>query len=121
VQENREKMRSGHLPCHLTWLAWRSTILKTLEYPLTTATLSKTQCNKLTSVLSQAALPKVGILWSFPCALLHAPSRFAGLDVPNFYVEQGVSHILRLICYSVSKHHFTGVLLQQTCEALAIC
>jgi hypothetical protein len=29
-----DRLRAGHLPYHLTWLAWKSTILKTLEYPL---------------------------------------------------------------------------------------
>jgi hypothetical protein len=115
-----EKIRAGHLPRHLTWLAWRTTIQKTLEYPLATTSLSKSQCDKLTSVIAQVALPRIGVIRSFPCALLHAPSKFAGLNVPNLYVEQGVSHILRLIRYSVSKNHSTGLLLWQTCEALKL-
>jgi hypothetical protein len=115
-----DKIRSAHLPRHLTWLAWKSTIQKTLEYPLTTTTLSNAQCNKLTSVLAQAALPRIGIMRSFPRALLHAPHKLAGLDVPNFYTEQGVAHILRLIRYSKSKKHSTGMLLRHTCEALKL-
>jgi hypothetical protein len=35
-----DKLRTGYLPRHLTWLAWRTTILKTLEYPLPTTSLS---------------------------------------------------------------------------------
>jgi hypothetical protein len=41
-----DKIRTGHLPRHLTWLAWKTTIQKTLEYPLPTTTLTKTQCDK---------------------------------------------------------------------------
>jgi hypothetical protein len=115
-----EKIRAGHLPRHLTWLAWRTTIQKTLEYPLATTTLSKSQCDKLTSVIAQVALPRIGVIRSFPRALLHAPPKFAGLNIPNLYVEQGVSHILRLIRYSRSKNHSTGLLLRQTCEALKL-
>jgi hypothetical protein len=29
-----DSLRAGHLPRHLTWTAWHTTILKTLEYPL---------------------------------------------------------------------------------------
>jgi hypothetical protein len=57
---------------------------------------------------------------SFPQALLHAPSKMAGLNVPNLYVEQGVAHILKLIQYSKSKRHATGILLRQTCEAMKL-
>jgi hypothetical protein len=115
-----DKLRAGHLPRHLTWLAWNSTIQKTLEYPLPTTTLTKAQCDKLTSTLAQAALPRIGVLRTFPRALLHAPNKMAGLDVPNLYTEQGVAHILRLIRYSKSKQHSTGLLLRHTCEALKI-
>jgi hypothetical protein len=51
-----DKIRTGHLPRHLTWQAWKSTIQKTLEYPLPTTTLTEAQCNKLTSVLAQTTL-----------------------------------------------------------------
>jgi hypothetical protein len=47
-----DKLRTGHLPRHLTWLAWRTTILKTLEYPLPTTTLTRHQCDKLTSIIA---------------------------------------------------------------------
>jgi hypothetical protein len=53
-----DQLRIGHLPRHLTWLAWRTTILKTLEYPLPTTTLSRAQCNKITSTIVRVALPR---------------------------------------------------------------
>jgi hypothetical protein len=115
-----ENIRTGHLPRHLTWQAWKSTIQKTLEYPLTTTTLTEAQCNKLTSVLVQTALPRIGIMQSFPRALVHAPQKMIGLNIPNLYVEQGVAHILRLIRYSRSSKHSTGLLLRHTCEAMKL-
>jgi hypothetical protein len=115
-----EKIRAGNLPRHLTWLAWRTTIQKTLEYPLSTTTLTRPQCEKLSSVLASVGLPRIGVLRSFPRALLHAPSKLAGLNVSNFYTEQGVAHILQLIRYSKSRKHSTGLLLRQTCEAMKL-
>jgi hypothetical protein len=115
-----DKIRVGHLPRHLTWLAWKTTIQKTLEYPLSTTTLTRNQCDKLSSVLAGVALPRIGVMRSFPRALLHAPTKLAGLNIPNFYIEQGVAHILRLIRYSKSQYHSTGLLLRQTCEAMKL-
>jgi hypothetical protein len=115
-----DTIRAGHLPRHLTWLAWRSTILKTMEYPLPTTTLTERQCDKITSVIAAATLPRSGIMRSFPRRLLHAPVKAGGLNVPNLYVEQGIGHITRLIRYSRSRRHSTGILLRNTCEALKL-
>jgi hypothetical protein len=57
-----DKLCTGYLPRHLPWLAWKTTILKTLEYPLSTTSLSRQQCNKLTSVIAKVALPRSGIM-----------------------------------------------------------
>jgi hypothetical protein len=115
-----DKIRTGHLPRHLTWMAWTTTILKTLEYPLPVTTLSKKQCDKITSILANTALPRCGFMRSFPRALMHAPLAVGGLNVPNLYTEQGIGHITRLIRYSQSRHHSTGKLLRFTCEAFKL-
>jgi hypothetical protein len=115
-----DKIRAGHLPRHLTGLAWRTTIQKTLEYPLPTTTLSLKQCDKITSEIAKVALPRCGILRTFPRALMYAPLKLGGLNIPNLYVEQGISHIIRLVRYSKSKSHSTGILLRQSCEALKL-
>jgi hypothetical protein len=67
------RLKAGHLPTHLTWKAWMSTISKTLEYPLPVTTLTQAQCQKLSSVLIGAALLQVGVISTFPRALAHAP------------------------------------------------
>jgi hypothetical protein len=115
-----DKVRSGHLPRHLTWQAWQTTILKTLEYPLPSTTLSCAQCSKLNSIVAQAALPRCGIVRTFPRDLLHAPLKIGGLNIPDLYVEQGIAHLSKLIHYSKSPRHTTGLLLRQTCEALKL-
>jgi hypothetical protein len=115
-----DRLRTGNLPRHLTWLAWRTTILKTLEYPLPTTTLTRQQCDKLTSIIANVALPRCGITRTFPRDLLHAPLKAGGLNIPNLYVEQGIAHISKLIRYSQSRKHSTGVLLRHSCEALKI-
>lgn len=111
-----DSLRAGHLPRHLTWTAWRTTILKTLEYPLPVTTLTRTQCSRITSIVAAAALPRCGIMRTFPRALLHAPIKYGGLNIPDLYVEQGIQHIVRLIRYSKTQKHSTGILLRHSCE-----
>jgi hypothetical protein len=111
-----DSLRSGYLPRHLTWTAWRTTILKTLEYPLPVTTLTRNQCNRITSIVAAAALPRCGIMRTFPRALLHAPIKYGGLNIPDLYVEQGIQHIVRLIRYSKTQQHSTGILLRHSCE-----
>jgi hypothetical protein len=111
-----DSLRGGFLPRHLTWTAWRTTISKTLEYPLPVTTLSRDQCKRITSVVAAAALPRCGVMRSFPRALLHGPIQYGGLNIPDLYVEQGIQHITRLIRYSQSRKHSTAILLRHSCE-----
>jgi hypothetical protein len=116
-----EKIRLGFLPCHLTWLAWQTTILKTLEYPLPVTTLTHTQCNKLTSEMAMTALPRSGIMRTFPRALLlHGPKKYGGLAIPDLYVKQGISHVSHLIRYSKTRNHSTGHLIRHSCKVFKL-
>jgi hypothetical protein len=112
------RLKAGHLPRHLTWKAWMSTITKTLEYPLPVTTLSRAQCQKLSSELIGAALPQVGVVSTFPRALAHAPRKFFGLNIPDFYIKQGVAHVEKLVKLSKSMKHPTACLLRHSAEAM---
>lgn len=57
---------------------------------------------------------------SFPCALLHGQKKYGGLEVPELYIEQGIAHISRLIRYSVTRKHSTGLLLRHSCEVFKL-
>jgi hypothetical protein len=114
------RLQAGCLPRHLTWLAWKTTIQKTLEYPLAVTTLSRAQCSKLTSIVARYALPRCGVVSSFPRAIMHAPLQFGGLQIPDLYIEQGIAHISKLVRYSQTSRHSTGILLRHSCEAFKL-
>jgi hypothetical protein len=114
------RLKAGHLPRHLTWKAWMSTISKTLAYPLPVTTLTRTQCQKKLSVLIRAALPQVGIVSTFPRALAHAPRKFFGLDIPDFYIKQGAAHVEKLVKISKSTKHPTACLLRHSAETMRV-
>jgi hypothetical protein len=57
---------------------------------------------------------------TFPRAILHAPRQYGGFQIPDLYVEQGIAHIQRLIRYSQSRTHSTGILIRHSCEAFKV-
>jgi hypothetical protein len=71
-------------------------------------------------VLIGAALPQVGIVSTFPRALAHAPRKFFGLDIPDFYIKQGVVHVEKLVKLSKSIKHPTACLLRHSAEAMHV-
>ena len=68
-----ELITTGHLEREEAWRALTSTILKSLEYPLTATTLTQQETTKIFAPIRKAALPLSGIVRTFPAAIAHAP------------------------------------------------
>jgi len=49
-------------------------------------------------VLTQG-LPTMGTVRMFPQALAHGPFNYNGLDIPNLFMEQTITHVEILIKY----------------------
>jgi hypothetical protein len=105
-----DRLCSASLPRRLTTQALLTTILKTLEYPLAVTTLTSSQCHNIMQPLLQSALPRMGIMRSFPRVLAYASHTYNGLAIPNLFWLQGFYHIERLLRYYRSQH-LTGRLL----------
>jgi hypothetical protein len=61
------------------WMAFHSTVWKTLEYPLACTTLTEKQCEQIMRPAMSAGLAKSHIYRSFPTSLLHAEALGAGM------------------------------------------
>ena len=92
-----ELITTGHLKRDEAWRALNSTILKSLEYPLTATTLTRQEITKIFSPVRQAALPASGIVRTFPSAIAHAPLQYQGLAIPDLYTTQQMKHIITLL------------------------
>ena len=112
AQNWQEQLRTGHLPRHLAWQALQSSLLPKLKYPLPATTFSRQACNKILSPALLASLPASGIMRTFPRTLVHAPTAARGLNIPDLYTEQGLSHIEMLLMYGHREEHITGKLLR---------
>ena len=103
----------------LAWVALSTTILPKLRYPLTVTTLTQKDCGNIMQPILHAALPAIGVNRNFPHALVHAPLRFQGLNIPDLWVEQGLDHLKRALTHG-NTTSITGQFLQMTVEQLIV-
>ena len=94
----------------------RTTIQKTLEYPMALTFLSKTEWEMILSPVLMAALPKAGICRNFPRAMVYAPVALQGVGVPHPYALQVTRHLDMLLRHPANATK-TGVFLEAALQA----
>jgi len=65
-------------------------------------------------------LPLAGFIQSFPRAIVHGPWQWGGLNIPNIYTEQLISHVHLILKFGGWLEEITGSLLQASWEALQL-
>ena len=75
----------------------KNVVLRKLNYPLVTTTLSKQQCHQIMSPILQQGLPKAGMVCTFPHMLVQSPLEYGGLEIPKLYTEQIMVHVTILL------------------------
>jgi Reverse transcriptase (RNA-dependent DNA polymerase) len=113
-----DQIRIGKLPRRLTWQALLSTIMRTLSYPLPLTTFTRKECDSIMAPVLQVALSHSGVCNNLPRAIVYAPLKYQGLGVPDIYVEQGVTKLIRLIKFGRKSRHLTSSLIRHNCEAM---
>ena len=91
--------------------ALQGTIVKKLEYPSLTLTLTKEESDHILRPLYVATLPKAGINQHFSRAMLRAPGGHLGLELLCLYTQQIVSHVECLLHHGRTDS-ITGQLLE---------
>jgi hypothetical protein len=119
VLEWVKHISSGRLSKAEMWTAVQSTILRTLSYPLPAVTLTKQEWEAILSPLLRCVLPRLGICRNFPRALVHAPSKFFGLDFKHLYTVQEITRLQGIIIHTANGT-ITGRLYRASFELLLI-
>ena len=115
----QEAIRTGKLHRSDAWTGLRTTIMKTLEYPLAATTLSQQECNKIMAKVLSASLPAGGVWRHMPRSVVHGPVNMTGLGIPDLYVLQGAQHVRNWVSHCTTNST-TGKLLRHSLEALTI-
>ena len=114
-----EKIRTGMVDKRDAWLAMKSTIMKTLEYPLLALTLSENECNHIMAPLLKAGLPKAGICRNIPRSILYGSTEHQGLGMNNLYTTMDLTQITSLVDH-IWRNSTTGKLLRISMETMKI-
>jgi hypothetical protein len=102
-------MRTGFLSKNDSWYALNATILKTMEYPMATTTMTETEWNYIFAPILLASLPKAGLDRSFPRDILFGPSSLQGFGIMHPWYNQELTHLL--VCLkqtTVGGHAYLG-------------
>jgi hypothetical protein len=112
-------MRTGRISREDAWLAFYSTVWKTLLYPLLALNLIREECENIVAPVLQYLLPAMGICRNFPRALVYNSVKYMGLVIQHPYT---IPEILRIkgILSHVHRRSNTGKLYRLSLEVLLI-
>jgi len=80
-----------------TFSLWQVIFWK-LNYPLLATTFYPEQCKSIMAPILKCCLLSASIVCTYPHPLVHGPSQYAGLDIPNLHTDQTILHILQILC-----------------------
>lgn len=87
------------LSCFAADIGLKTTIMKSLGYPLAAVCLSESQCDKIMQPVLKAALPKMGINRNTTRVYIYGPTKYQGLEIPNLYTDLGVARLQLLLIH----------------------
>jgi hypothetical protein len=93
--------------------------MKTLEYPMESATLSKTQWRSIMATILQKALPRAGYVATFPRDLVYGDTDALGLGIKDPYTLQFVKQLKTILAID-HLPVITADLLRGTMEELML-
>jgi len=116
----QHKMKNSRLGRWESNFSLRNVIMQKLVYPLPATTFTPKKCKAIMSPILAQGLPSAGYIRTFPHALAHGPKKFCGVNIPNLYTEQTLTHIHTLLKFSNQPHDLTGFLLRATGENMRL-
>jgi hypothetical protein len=111
IRQARNKLRND------VWVAVKTTIMKTLEYPMAATTICKEEWDKIMWHLLKVCLPCSGFARTFPHCVLYGPTDYGGLGIMHPWYNQELTH-LEVLWEEISRESHTGQLLQASLEEL---
>ena len=109
-----DQIRVGKLGKLDAGVALRTTIWKTLEYPLPAMTFTYKQCEVIMRPALTAGLNAMGLSKTFPRAVVFGPKRFQGMAIPHLYTTMCIAHLQDVVthCHRMTiTGHFSELVL----------
>ena len=99
--------------------AVRSTIGKTIDYPLPATAMSKKECNEVTKRIRKCGLPKSGIVRTAASQLVFGSEELGGFGFTDTYTKQLMAHLQMLLDHG-HEHTETGQLIRCLAEGVLL-
>jgi len=109
---------------HLDWMVARFNITMTfiwqVYYVLPVATLSPNQCDQIMRPCLMDWIVVAGYNRSYARAIIHAPSKYCGLNLTDMQTEQRIQHLLTMLQYGHSSDDLMGQLIRGSLETMIL-
>jgi hypothetical protein len=113
-----ELLRISHADRNLTWYAFCTSFMKSLEYPMEASCLTREQWDLVMKPLLGIVLQRCGIASTFPQDLVFTSLQYQGLGVRHPFYQQEIKHSSVLIGETANPSSPTGQLLVGEAEDL---
>lgn len=97
AKEWAESIRPGHLQRYDVFPLIRTTVMKSIGYPMPLTTFDQETWRKIISPVLQVCLPKADFCRTFPQRFILAPLSLQGAGIPHPFAEQVSSHLDMLL------------------------
>jgi hypothetical protein len=114
-----DSMRTDRITKDDAWLAFNSTIWKSLLYPLPALSLSPTDCNSIMRPLLQYLLPAIGVCRNYPRSLVYSTEKYMGLGIKHLHTTQEILRLKDLLSHT-DRNTTMGNLYRTSLEILII-
>jgi len=119
MAEWRMKMATARISREAAEFSIRQVLYPKLWYPLIATMFLEVQCKQIVKLVLNQGLLALGINRHLPQAVAHGPWKFQGLNLPNLYMEQVVTHSIHtLLQFGAQPNNPTSQLLRANGEAL---
>lgn len=116
-QDWADKIKAGHMDRTNVAIILKTTIWKTLGYPLSATLFKKEEYEKIMQPTLQEAIPKMGLNRTFPRKVIFSLCKFQGLKIPHIFTMQSIQHLKAIINHQLNPN-LTKELYNSTFESL---
>ena len=98
VEIGQRLRQCGRMAAEDAWLLLQTRVLVAISCPLALTSFTIKQCCRLSVVLDNAMLPKLGVNRKMKRTVVYYPRSLGGIDYPSFEFEQGSKSVQHFLC-----------------------
>lgn len=92
-----EQVRSSGITRNEAWYLLNSVVMKTIEYPLLSTTLSRSQLDEVMVPILKVGLTRSGICRNMNREIVYSKNKYFGLGIRHPYVTQGLRKLMMFL------------------------